>query len=127
MKFKRIIALCFLITLFLFGACKKEAGLGGKNTIKGTVQFKNGASGNNDAAPRAEISIAYGSNGSTSSFDQTILANNDGTYEFETLRKGDYFIKATFTDEHGFKYTNAGSVVTFTHRKKEAEVNMILE
>lgn len=111
----------------LFGACKKEAGPGGKNTIKGTVQFKNGVSGNNDAAPRAEISIAYGSNSSTSSFDQTILADSDGTYKFEALRKGDYFIKATFTDEYGFKYSNAGSIVNFNHRKKEAEVNMVLE
>lgn len=126
MKIKHIIALCFLAT-FLFVACKKPAGPGGKNTIKGTVQFKNGAGGTNDPAAMAQISIAYGSNASTSTFDQTILAGSDGTYKFEALRKGDYFIKATFTDEHGFKYSNAGSVITFSHRKKEAEVNMVLE
>lgn len=124
---KHIISFCFLATLLFVGACKKPAGPGGKNIIRGTVQFKNGASGNNDAAPMAEISIAYGSNSSTSSFDQTILANSDGTYKFEALRKGDYFIKATFTDEHGFNYSNAGSIVTFNHRKKEVEVNMLLE
>ena len=126
MSVKHIIAFCFLVTLFL-GACKKPAGPGGKNTIKGTVQFKNGASGKNDAAPMAEVSIAYGSNASTASFNQTILTNSDGTYKFEALRKGDYFIMATYTDEHGFKYSNPGSVVTFTHRKKEAEVNIVLE
>ena len=113
--------------LFALSACKKTAGPGGKNVIKGTVQFKNGATGSNDAASKAEISIAYGSNSSTTTFDQTILANSDGTYKFESLRKGNYFVTATFTDEHGFKYVTAGSVVTFNHRKKEAEVNMILE
>ena len=124
---KRAILFCFLSALFILGACKKAAGPGGKNTIKGIVQFKNGVSGTNDAASTARISIAYGSNSSTDSFDQTILANSDGTYKFEALRKGDYFIKATFTDEHGFVYTTPGSIITFNHRKKEAEVNLILE
>ena len=127
MNFKRIILFCFVSALIIVSACKKEAGLGGKNTIKGTIQFKNGVTGNNDAASKAEISIAYSSNSSITSFNQTILTNNDGTFKFETLRKGDYFIKATFVDENGFSYSAPGAVITFNHRKKEAEVNLLLE
>jgi hypothetical protein len=123
MKVRSILLLGFIVLL----ACKKEAGPGGKNTIKGTVTFVNGVSGSNDAAAMAQVSIAYGSSSSTTDFDKTVLANSDGSYSFEGLRKGDYFIKATYTDQHGFTYTDPGAIVTFNHRKKEAEANIILE
>ena len=127
MKFKIIIAFCSLILFAFIGCKKKEAGPGGKNSINGTVTFKNGANGNNDAASMAWVSIAYGTNEATSSFDQTILANIDGSFKIEGLQKGSYFIKAGYTDGNGFTYNNAGVGVTFENKKKNLEVNIILE
>lgn len=107
--------------------CKKEAGAGGKNTISGTVRFMNGLTGNEDAAAMAKVFIAYGSDQSTTSFDQTILTNNDGTYKIEGLRKGKYFIKAEYTDPNGFVYTGPGFGIEFNHRKKTATADLLVE
>ena len=110
-----------------FFSCRKEAGPGGKNTISGTVRFMNGLTGSEDAAPMAKIYIAYGTDQNTSTFDQTILAGNDGTYRIEGLKKGKYFIKAEFTDEHGFLYTGSGYGIEFNHRKKTANADLLTE
>ncbi|MDO9000388.1 MAG: carboxypeptidase-like regulatory domain-containing protein [Bacteroidota bacterium] len=125
---KIIIAFSFLIFFILIGGCKKKAaGVGGKNSISGTINFKNGTSGNNEAAPLAWVSIAYGTNEATSSFDQTILTDASGSYKIEGLNKGDYFIKAGYTDVNGFSYTNSGVGLTFENKKKNLEVNIVLE
>lgn len=120
------ILLSSLLVIVLF-SCKKEAGPGGKNTISGTVKFTNGVSGTEDPAPMAKIFIAYGTDQSTSAFDQTILANSDGTYKIEGLRKGKYFIKAEYTDQHGFHYTGAGYGIEFNKRKSTASLDLVLE
>jgi hypothetical protein len=127
MKSKFSIAFCLVTIMVLFNACKKEEGPGGKNTIGGTVYFKNGVTGRDDAAPMATISIDYGTDQASTNFDKTILSNSDGTYNFNGLRKGDYFLTASYTDEHGFKYTTKGVLITFNHRKKHAEINFVLE
>ncbi len=125
MKLKRIIALCFLVVVFV--GCKKAAGPGGKNTISGVITFKNGTSGTNDAAPMATVSIAYGTSESTTEFDQTILTDINGNYKIEGLKKGSYFIKAGYTDAHGFNYQHPGGSVVFNNKKKKAELNINLE
>jgi hypothetical protein len=126
MKCKTIILFCFFILAVIIG-CKKEAGPGGKNTISGSVVYKNGVTGTNDAAPLATVYIAYGTNESTSTFDQTILADVNGKFSFEGLQKGKYFLKAGYTDTHGFAYTTAGHGIIFMNKKKDLEVNMTLE
>jgi hypothetical protein len=126
MKCRTIIILSFFVLAFI-SACKKEAGPGGKNTISGSVVYKNGATGNNDAAPMATVYIAYGTNEATTTFDQTILTDPDGKFNFEGLQKGDYFIKASYTDTHGFTYATAGHGIIFKNKKKNVDVNIILE
>jgi hypothetical protein len=116
-----------LSVFLLFFSCKKEAGPGGKNTISGTVRFVNGVSGGSDIAPEAKIFIAYGTDQSTGAFDQTVLAKSDGTFKIEGLKKGKYFIKAEYTDEHGFRYTAPGYGIEFNHRKKTANADLLLE
>ncbi len=126
MKCKAILLFSFFILAFI-SACKKEAGPGGKNTISGSVVYKNGVTGNNDPAPMATVHIAYGTNETTSTFDQTILADANGKFSFEGLQKGNYFIKASYTDPHGFAYATAGHGIIFKNKKKNLEVNIILE
>lgn len=127
MKFKIIISLGFLLLIAFISGCKKEAGVGGKNSISGTINFKNGASGNNDAAPMAWVTIAYGTNETTATVDQTILTDVNGKYKIEALNKGKYFIKAGYTDVNGFYYSHPGVGVTFENKKKHLEVNIVLE
>ncbi|MBK6522009.1 MAG: carboxypeptidase regulatory-like domain-containing protein [Sphingobacteriaceae bacterium] len=128
MKTKLIIPLCFLLLFAFIVSCKKKvAGPGGKNTVSGTIRFKNGVSGNNDAAPMAWVSIAYGTNEATSSFDQTIVTDASGNYKIEGLNKGKYFIKAGYTDTNGFNYSNSGVGVIFENKKKTLDVSIILE
>lgn len=113
--------------LVFFTACKKEAAPGGKNTINGSVVYKNGVSGNTDPASNATVSIAYGTSESTSEFDQIILADGSGKFSVRGLRKGNYFIKAGYTDAHGFTYNTSGSVIELKNKKNSLEVNMVLE
>lgn len=127
MKSKKFIVYTLIGLLSFVFSCKKDAGPGGKNSISGTILFKNGASGNNDPASLATVSIAYGTKESTTSFNQTILTGTDGTYKFEGLNKGDYFITANYKDEHGFSYFSKGVAVTLKSKKKNAEINITLE
>ncbi len=117
--------ICILVVLVT--ACKKEAGPGGRNTISGIVLYKNAVSGQNDAASTATVSIAYGSNASTSEFDQVILTDAEGKFSIAGIRKGSYFIKAGYTDSHGFVYNTQGYVVELKNKKSTVEVNMVLE
>jgi len=127
MKNSLSICLAFLLLLVLAGACKKTAGPGGKNSIGGAVYYKTPTSSNDEPAPMATVSIAYGTDQPTTSFDQTILANSDGTYKFEGLQKGKYYIEAKYTDSHGFNYSAGGGAVEFHHKKKHAEITFVLE
>lgn len=119
--------ICVLMLAFCFVGCKKEAGPGGKNTISGTVVYKNGVSGTNDAAGMATVRIAYGTNEATESFNQTILTDEAGKFKIEGLNKGKYFIKASYQDGNGFNYSNPGYGITIENKKKTIEVNIILE
>ncbi len=127
MKRRLKIGCVLFLMLVSITSCKKEAGPGGKNTISGTVVYKNGVTGNNDAAPRATIYVAYGTTETTTTFNQIIVSDDEGKFLFEGLNKGDYFIKAGFTDAHGFNYTTSGYGLSVKTKKENMEVNIILE
>jgi len=127
MKAGKTIVLLAASLLLLAGGCKKEPGVLGKKVISGTVYFKNGATGANEAAPSAAVKIAYGTKGPVSGFDQTLLTGPDGTYSIEGLTKGDYFITAEYYDSHGFKYTTGGYSITINNKKQELKVDINLE
>lgn len=118
---------CVLLAALFLNACKKEAGPGGKNTISGTVVYKNGVTGSNDAAGMATVRIAYGTNEATESFNQTILTDETGKFKIEGLNKGKYFIKASYSDGNGFAYSNPGYGINIENKKKNIEVTITLE
>lgn len=113
--------------VLLFPACKKEAGIGGKKTIYGTVTYKNGATGAFEIANAATVHIAYGTTTYNPAYDQSVVAGVDGTYHFDGLRKGDYFISAEFSDVHGFKYVTGGYSVTIKNKKEKLTVDIKLQ
>ena len=118
------------ISLFLFliaFACKKEAGVGGKKILSGTVYFKNGANSNNDLARQAKVFITYGTTENNGEVNQTILTDNDGKYTIKGLNKGKYFLNAEYYDEHGFKYSTPGFGVNINNTKQELTLDMVLE
>lgn len=108
-------------------ACKKEAGTGGKNTISGTVLYKNGASANNNVAKGASVYVKFGTLEATSEFDQIILTDGSGKFSLGGLRKGNYFLGSEYTDANGFKYVTPGFAVTIKNKKETITVDMILE
>lgn len=113
--------------LVFFGACKKEAGPGGKNTISGTVSYKNGVTGGNSIAANATIYIYYGTLSAGSEYDQAILTDANGKYSFKALHKGKYFIKVDYRDANGFYYSAPGYAIELKNKKNNLEINITLE
>lgn len=101
MKYKiSIVLIAFSLCNF---SCKKEAGQGGRATIKGKVYAeywdKSFASKKDSSyAPNIDVYIVYG-NESTFGDDQK--TSFDGTYEFKYLQKGKYKIYAYSRDSSG--------------------------
>ena len=126
MPMKQII-IAFMVLVLVLPACKKKAGIGGQKTIYGTVTYKNGTTSAFEIANTAVVHIAYGTTSSTSNYDQTVVVDETGNYHFDGLRKGDYFISAEFTDEHGFTYTTAGYGVTVNNKKEKLAVDIQLQ
>jgi hypothetical protein len=108
-------------------SCKKEAGPTGKKIISGSVTYKDAATGNNETAPYAKIFIAYDTKESTETYDMQILSDATGVYSIKGLNKGDYYITASFTDEHGFTYSTPGYAVELNNKKEELKLDFILE
>ena len=127
MKTTKTISIALLFLVLIFPACKKEAGIGGKKTITGTVHFLNGATGAYEIASGATVNIAYGETSYNSTYDQTLQADVNGVYHVDGLRKGDYFISAEFTDTHGFKYSTAGYSVSIENKKGSLTVDIDLQ
>ena len=82
-----------LVTVFL-GSCKKPAGEGGKNTIKGSLWVEDWNSSftikNSEyAAYDEDVYIIYGDD---ISYSDKTKSNYNGEFEFKYLRKGKYKI-----------------------------------
>lgn len=123
---KRIIQFAFAFLVLVGVSCKKEAGIGGNKTISGKVLYLNGATNSMEIANGAAVMISYGTQSSSSVYDQTVLANTNGEYHFDGLRKGDYFVTAEFTDANGFRYTTAGYAVTAANKKETLTLDINL-
>ena len=127
MKSLKIILVLFLVNIVFNTRCTKEAGVTGKKTIAGAVLYKNGASGTNDPAISAAVYITYGTNTASGYYDQSTLTDSEGNYSIKGLQKGDYFIRAEYTDSHGFNYTTPGYGVSIKDKKGELKLDIILE
>ena len=117
----------FFLLMFVFSACKKKAGIGGKKTIDGIVTYKNGATSTFEKANAAMVHIAYGTKNATSNYNQTIVADDQGAYHFDGLNKGDYFITANYTDANGFKYSSSGYGLTVNNNKDRLTIEFKLQ
>jgi len=100
---KNIQKICLLLfcVILLFGACKKE-GLGGKSSIKGYVTH------HSFPIPNSVIYIKYGAidfpGPNPSNYDASVTANAKAYYEFNNLRKGNYYL-------YGVGYDSSKAVI----------------
>lgn len=94
MKKLILISILFSSTFIFFSSCKKEAGKGGKASIKGTVIAtyycsENGESKTVSGANGQRVYISYGGG---NSYDDDLRAGTNGEFEFEYLNPGTYRI-----------------------------------
>jgi hypothetical protein len=128
MKNLKLIGILLALSGVIFFGCKKISdGPKGQKHIFGNATYLNGATGSQEAAPGALVHIAYGTKTETTTYDQTVVANSSGEYNFDGLAKGDYFITGEYTDNHGFHYTSYGYGVTVGNEKKDLQVDVAMQ
>lgn len=113
------------LTLFV-SSCTKEAGIGGKKTITGTVRYYNAAASSWDIAGGATVMICYGTTSQCTSYDQMIVTDANGVYHFDGLNTGEYFIAGEYFDANGFRYTTAGYAIKAEKKKETLTVDIEL-
>ncbi len=125
MKVRNLVFL--IMAIVCLSNCKKEAGVGGKNKISGSVMYYNPVSASNKAAPKATVYITYGSNAATSQHNQAILTDENGNYLIEGLEKGDYYLRAEYKDENGFNYSSPGYGIILKNKSNKVELDFVVE
>lgn len=117
---KSLIAI--LIISFVITACPKP-GIDGKATITGHVKH------HEEHIPNAVVYIKYdatelpGTN--ASDFDDSTLASSgDGHYEFEELRKGNYYLFSTGYDSTIAQIVLGGIPVKITKKTETVEIDI---
>lgn len=111
--------------IFIFNGCKKDA-LGEKKIIEGIIYYHYGTPPQNTVAPAASVFVTYDSKEYTGVIDQTVITDSKGAYRVKGLKKGDYFVTATYTSSSGFVYTTLGHWVTLESGKNKASLNLLL-
>jgi len=123
MKLKYIFA-TLLSTMFVFSACKKEAGPGGTSSIRGKVyaRYYNktySVKADSAYAPDIDVYIIYGND---FSYGERTRTSYDGSYEFRFLQKGTYTIFAYSKDTTGAASFQANQFSPDVAVKKKAEI-----
>ena len=103
-------------------ACKKE-GKGGKATITGHVKH------HEVHIPDAIVYIKYGATelpGTNASDydDQAVASSGDGHYEFEELKKGDYYLYSTGYDSTISEIVLGGTPVKIKKKSEIVEIDI---
>lgn len=117
MKTNIIIVAILSIAMFI-SSCTKEEGFGGKAIISGKVTYSQGA------AEGAIISIAYGTLEATETFNTNTTAAADGSYKFEGLTPGDYYIHAKYVDSFGNTFHSTGYAITVGGKKSDIALDI---
>ena len=108
-------AFCFVLS------CHKE-GPGGKATIKGTVKH------HSISIPNALVYIKYGATESPGSnvtyYDASANADANANYEFNDLRKGNYYLFAVGFDSSIVKTVTGGVPTEIKSKTETVEMNV---
>ena len=91
--------ICLFLCTFLFSACNKDEGFGGSSSLKGyvynVVHYDDNLSFRTETFPAAKekVYLIFGEN-PDNYFAKDIDADNNGMFQFDYLRKGNYVIFA---------------------------------
>jgi hypothetical protein len=127
-QLSRILLLCLIVSFVI--SCKKDPGEGGNSVIKGKVIRRNytvfpirfAESPGKDE----DVYIIYGEG--SNAFDDRTKASYDGTFKFETLKKGKYRIYVYTDDTVATNYGNTTEVIVeteITKNRSEKEIPTI--
>ena len=120
---KNILTTITVLSLMSFVGCQKEPGPGGKGHIHGHVEY------NGDHVHDAFVSIWYDETDVSnhhSGFDDQTFTSDEGEFEFEHLRKGDYFLFAEWEDTADVEREGHVSV-TIKKKVEEVEAHIDLQ
>lgn len=115
-----ILIVAILSVAIFFTSCKKDPGMGGKAIISGVVSNSQGT------VEGAVVSIAFGTTEATDTMSTSTTTAADGSYKFEGLTKGEYFIKSTYVDDAGISFESTGYAVTIGGKKSEVSLDIEL-
>ena len=122
MKVTRIIMLSIALGGFMFiSACQKDPGKGGKAHIHGHVEH------DDDKIANAMVSIWYDTKTKPGdAADDATVSDAVGEFEFEGLRKGDYFVfaEATIVDSLGTEIKSGGVAVNIDKKSGEYDADI---
>jgi hypothetical protein len=121
----RILILPILILLLNFTSCEKQPGEGGTSSIKGKIFSIDYIDSKIDTFPAFDenVFIIYGNSGQ---FNDDIETSNDGTFQFEYLRKGNYklFVYTRSWENEGYEYPLTFDV-HINENKSEVDIGTI--
>jgi hypothetical protein len=122
MKTKFIYTFVMAIAMmFAATSCTEDEGFEGKASISGKVTYANGA------AVGAVVTIKFGTTVATDAFDYTTVADGSGSYSFQGLQKGEYFVDADLVDVNGHAFTTSGYAIEIGAPKSEVTVDISLK
>ncbi|NQV53367.1 MAG: carboxypeptidase regulatory-like domain-containing protein [Flavobacteriales bacterium] len=108
-----------IVATVAFVSCTKDPGFGGKKAIIGTVTL------DGVAVEGADVNIAFDVTEATDVYNYTTVSDESGSYSFEAINPGSYYINATYMDDFGLEYSSPGVVVTVENKKDDlADVNL---
>jgi hypothetical protein len=105
--------LFFLCSILFLQACEKDPGEGGNSVIKGTILERNYTTFpsryTETGAKDVDVYIIYGNEGNA--FDDRTRTSFDGSYKFETLKKGDYRVFVYTEDTSATNFGNTIEII----------------
>jgi len=103
-----------ILLSLLFYSCHKE-GIGGKSSLDGTVYH------HSKPIPNAIVYIKYGATDfpgtNVSSYDDHTTADASAKYQFDNLRKGNYYLYGVGYDDAIFATVSGGVAIKLKYNK----------
>ena len=129
MKKIRLLLMMIGAGLFTLQACVEDPGPNGEAHIHGTVVEHSDDPGADDhgGLVGATVSIWYGQTTEDGDPDDMTTTNASGTFDFENMSKGDYFLRAEYVDDHDGVEVHLEGHATVTIEKKSQEVEVEIE
>jgi type 1 fimbria pilin len=129
MKRLSLIMMITTVMLFVLQGCEEDPGPNGNAHIHGTVVEHSDDPGADDhtGLSGSTVFIWYGQTTEDGDPDDMSTTNASGTFDFENMSKGDYFLRAEYIDDHDGVEVHLEGHATVSIEKKAEEVEVVIE